>query len=72
MVRWWRTVRLIVPCSVIRLGIAGSHAQFERQRGFTGGVYEQSAGTVIGTEGNGTTESVDYTDYELTPPSGTK
>jgi hypothetical protein len=27
-----------------------------------------SAGTVIGTEGNGTTESVDYTDYELTPP----
>ena len=34
-------------------------------------VYMNSAGTVIGTEGNGTTESVDYTDYELTPPSGT-
>ena len=34
-------------------------------------VYINSAGTVIGTEGNGTTESVDYTDYELTPPSGT-
>ncbi|HDK6480349.1 TPA: SGNH/GDSL hydrolase family protein [Klebsiella variicola] len=34
-------------------------------------VYMNSAGTVIGTEGNGTTESVDFTDYELTPPSGT-
>ncbi|HIE8535750.1 TPA: GDSL-type esterase/lipase family protein, partial [Klebsiella variicola subsp. variicola] len=34
-------------------------------------VYINSAGTVIGTEGDGTTESVDYTDYELTPPSGT-
>ena len=34
-------------------------------------VYMNSAGTVIGTEGNGTTESVDYTDYELTPPTGT-
>ena len=34
-------------------------------------VYMNSVGTVIGTEGNGTTESVDYTDYELTPPSGT-
>ncbi|MGU3597130.1 GDSL-type esterase/lipase family protein [Klebsiella variicola] len=34
-------------------------------------VYMNSAGTVIGTEGNGTTESMDYTDYELTPPSGT-
>ncbi|EPY4977211.1 SGNH/GDSL hydrolase family protein [Klebsiella quasipneumoniae] len=34
-------------------------------------VYMNSAGMVIGTEGNGTTESVDYTDYELTPPSGT-
>lgn len=34
-------------------------------------VYMNSAGAVIGTEGNGTTESVDYTDYELTPPSGT-
>ncbi|MCM0644586.1 SGNH/GDSL hydrolase family protein [Klebsiella pneumoniae] len=34
-------------------------------------VYMNSAGTVIGTEGNGTTESADYTDYELTPPTGT-
>ncbi|MGU3620125.1 SGNH/GDSL hydrolase family protein [Raoultella ornithinolytica] len=34
-------------------------------------VYTNSAGTVIGTEVAGTTESVDYTDYELTPPSGT-
>ncbi|EJR0197025.1 SGNH/GDSL hydrolase family protein [Klebsiella pneumoniae] len=34
-------------------------------------VYMNSTGMVIGTEGNGTTESVDYTDYELTPPSGT-
>ncbi|KYZ73087.1 SGNH/GDSL hydrolase family protein [Klebsiella quasipneumoniae] len=34
-------------------------------------VYINSADTVIGTEGDGTTESVDYTDYELTPPSGT-
>ncbi|WP_308887846.1 SGNH/GDSL hydrolase family protein [Klebsiella quasipneumoniae] len=34
-------------------------------------VYMNSAGTVIGTEVAGTTESVDYTDYELTPPSGT-
>ncbi|WP_407575065.1 SGNH/GDSL hydrolase family protein [Raoultella terrigena] len=34
-------------------------------------VYINSAGTVIGTEGDGTAESVDYTDYELTPPSGT-
>ncbi|HCB9287626.1 TPA: SGNH/GDSL hydrolase family protein [Klebsiella variicola] len=34
-------------------------------------VYINSAGTVIGTEGDGTTESLDYTDYELTPPSGT-
>ena len=34
-------------------------------------VYYGANGTVIGTEGDGTTESVDYTDYELTPPSGT-
>ncbi len=30
-------------------------------------VYYGANGTVIGTEGDGTTESVDYTDYELTP-----
>lgn len=34
-------------------------------------VYMNSAGTVIGTEGDGTSASVDYIDYELSPPSGT-
>ncbi|MCY0786873.1 SGNH/GDSL hydrolase family protein [Escherichia coli] len=34
-------------------------------------VYFNSVGTVIGTEGDGTSASVDYIDYELTPPTGT-
>ncbi|HHQ5675311.1 TPA: GDSL-type esterase/lipase family protein [Klebsiella variicola subsp. variicola] len=34
-------------------------------------VYMNSVGTVIGTEGDGTSASVDYIDYELSPPSGT-
>ncbi|ENZ7233475.1 MULTISPECIES: SGNH/GDSL hydrolase family protein [Klebsiella] len=34
-------------------------------------VYTNSAGTVIGTEVAGTTESVDFIDYELSPPAGT-
>ncbi|HIE9259268.1 TPA: SGNH/GDSL hydrolase family protein [Klebsiella variicola subsp. variicola] len=34
-------------------------------------VYFNSVGTVIGTEGDGTSSSVDYIDYELTPPTGT-
>ncbi|HFQ7596845.1 TPA: SGNH/GDSL hydrolase family protein, partial [Klebsiella pneumoniae] len=34
-------------------------------------VYTNNAGTVIGTEVAGTTESVDFIDYELSPPAGT-
>lgn len=34
-------------------------------------VYFNSVGTVIGTEGDGTSASVDYIDYELAPPTGT-
>lgn len=33
-------------------------------------VYFNSAGGVIGTEGDGTSDTVDYTDYELTIPAG--
>ncbi|WP_448158730.1 GDSL-type esterase/lipase family protein [Escherichia coli] len=33
-------------------------------------VYFNSAGDVIGTEGDGTSDIVDYTDYELTIPAG--
>ncbi|WP_429969567.1 hypothetical protein ACQU6D_14580 [Klebsiella variicola] len=66
MVQWWTNSAF--DCAVFSYTTGDRWKVTARVNGsgVSLAVYINSAGTVIGTEGDGTTESVDYTDYANT------